>query len=145
MTCADRLPMVFALLVPFVGAACEGDFRDQPGPTTAVLKFCNNRLGTDSRPTDITLEIGDPSVRVTARSGTCAPTVGQGCLAIQTGDAVPVTLREDGRELTSQLLDIRTGDQWILVAYPDAPILDGGELVEAVPCASFDWANLLEP
>ncbi len=142
MTCADRLPIVLAALaLPLLGAACEGDY-EQPGPTTAVLKFCNNRLGDDSRPSDITLEVGYPSVRLTARSGTCAPVTGQGCLAIQTGAAVPVTMRENGRQLTTELLEIRNGDQWILVAYPEAPILDGGELIEEMPCAAFDWNNL---
>ena len=142
MTCADRLPIFTAALLALLGGACEGDYREQPGPTTAVLKFCNNRLGTDSRPNDLVLEIGNAGARITARSGTCAPVVGDGCLGIQTGEAVPVTLRENGRQLTSQLLDIRDGDQWILVAYPDAPILDGGELIEEMPCASFDWKNL---
>lgn len=142
MTCADRLPLLAGALMALMGGACEGDYPAQPGQTTAVLKFCNNRLGSDSRPSDLVLEIGNPAVKVTARSGTCAPVIGNGCLAIQTGDAVPVTLREDGRQLTSELLDIRSGDQWILVAYPEAPILDGGELIEEMPCAAFDWKNL---
>jgi hypothetical protein len=142
MTCADRLPLLAGVLMALAGAACEGDYQDQPGPTTAVLKFCNSRLGNDSRPSDIVLEIGNPAVRITARSGTCAPSVGDGCLAIQTGEAVPVSMREEGQQLVSQLLDIRSGDQWVLVAYPDAPILDGGELVEAMPCSAFDWKNL---
>ena len=58
------------------------------------------------------------------------------------GNAVPVTLREDGRELASELLEVQRGEQWILVAYPDAPILDGGELRETVSCSSFDLDKL---
>jgi hypothetical protein len=141
MRCADRLSLLVVLIAPLAGAACEGDYDSQPGAPTALLKFCNNRLGADNRPTEIVLEIGNPAVRVSARSGTCAPAKGA-CLAIQTGNAVPVTLREDGRQLISQLLEVQTGDEWILVAYPDAPILDGGELVQEVPCSSFVWADL---
>jgi hypothetical protein len=143
MTRADRFFLLAAALaLPLSGAACEGDYKDQPSGTSAVLKFCNTRLGVDSRPTELTLEIGNPAVRISARSGTCAPSVGHGCLAIQAGSAVPITMREDGRSLTTQLLEVHSGDEWLLIAYPDAPILDGGELVEAMPCSAFEWKNL---
>jgi hypothetical protein len=143
MTRADRFFLLAAALaLPLSGTACEGDYEAQGNRTSAVLKFCNTRLGSDNRPSELTLEIGDPAVRITARSGTCAPTVGQGCLAIQAGSAVPLTMREDGRSLTNQLLEVHSGDEWLLIAYPDAPILDGGELVEAMPCSAFEWKNL---
>jgi hypothetical protein len=142
MTCADRLPIFAGALLALLGGACEGDYREQPGSTTAVLKFCNNRPGAGNRPSDLVLEIGNPGVRITARSGTCAPVVGDGCIAIQTGQAVPISLREEGRQLTSQLLEVREGEEWVLIAYADAPILDGGELIADMPCASFDWKNL---
>jgi hypothetical protein len=131
------LPLVSLLLL-----ACEGDSISPPASSAALLKFCNLRAGANNQATEITLEIGNPAVRISARSGTCAPAVGQGCQAIQSGTAVPVALREEGRQLAAELLDVQVGEEWILVAYPDDPILDGGELREAFPCSSFDLDKL---
>jgi hypothetical protein len=141
MSNGTRLGLTLALIAP-AALACEGDFASNPPANTAVVKFCNNRIGANNQLIDLTLEIGSPPLKISARSGTCAPAVGRGCLAIPAGAAVPMTLRQDGRELTSELLEVHDGEEWVLVAYPDAPILGGGELLAEFPCATFDWDKL---
>jgi hypothetical protein len=137
-----RPVLVLAVAAASASVACEGDFPETPQENLAVVKFCNNRMGPNNQPVELTLEIGTPALRIAARSGTCAPSKGQGCMAIPTGAAVSMTLREDGRQLTSELLEVHSGEEWVVVAYPDAPILGGGELQPEFPCATFDWDKL---
>ncbi len=141
MSNARHLALVLALTAP-AALACEGDLASNPPVNRAVVKFCNDRIGANNALIDLTLEIGSPPLKISARSGTCAPMVGHGCLAIPAGSAVPMTLRQDGRELTSELLEVHDGEEWVVVAYKDAPILGGGELREEFPCATFDWDKL---
>jgi hypothetical protein len=138
----SRPVLLLAVAAAFATAACDGSYPDTPQANTAVIKFCNDRVGPNNRPVELTLEIGSPSIRISAMTGTCAPNVGKGCMAIPAGSAVSMTLREDGRQLTSQLLEVHDGEEWIVVAYQDAPILGGGELLAEFPCATFDWDKL---
>ena len=51
-------------LTPLLLFACEGDLTTSPQSSFALLKFCNLRAGPNNTATEITLDIGNPSVRI---------------------------------------------------------------------------------
>ena len=89
--------------------ACGGD--DEP---TAVIKFCNPLANLDGTDIDLTLEVGQNPVKVTATSGQCAPRKGASCLTIPTGTSVPLKVALGTEAIAISLAKIEAGEQWIV-------------------------------
>jgi hypothetical protein len=91
------------------------DLGEGPGgitPGQALGKFCHE-LNRSGGPVELTLELGDPAlVRITARTGVCAPPAGMPCLSIPVG-RVPLRLLEGDKLLTSRAVILSDGNEYV--------------------------------
>jgi hypothetical protein len=139
-------------------AAAEGGFPDavaedapldaaaedsEPGEMivgTAFGKFCHE-LNRGGQSVELTMEFGRaPTVRISGRTGVCAPPAGTPCLVIPAG-RVWVRLLEGDKELTSRYVVLSAGDEYVfqsVITTTSQVAITGGRIADGT-CAGLDF------
>lgn len=122
---------------------------DNPGTETdgnaAATRgsFCNPlTLGSDPVVMTLLLGTGAAQVSLSAITGTCSNHLGEACVEIPTGTAVPLTVQTDGGQTVyTGELDIAPGGDYVFFTSVDSTasvILMSGLLTEALDCANME-------
>jgi hypothetical protein len=120
------------------------------GPAgTWPLKFCHALTDTDGKSIDVTIEIGQPPVRLTTSTGTCAPALGVMCPLVASGSA-PYTLYQGTKVLDIGSYGASAGATQVLAFIPneDTPVKGDIQVVmgifnPATKCETLDPTNVL--
>jgi hypothetical protein len=141
------LPVDAAGALPVGDDARPGiDGEDPAGEPTGIIpgqalgKFCHE-LNRSGLPLDLTLEFGAPAVvRISARTGVCAPPAGMPCLAIPIG-LVPLRLLEGDKILFTRSVVLSDGREYVfqpVITNNLQVALTGGQLGSGV-CQDLDF------
>jgi hypothetical protein len=131
-----------------MAGACGGG--DDDNKNSAVLKFCNPLSLQNNQPLDLTLEVGsEKPVALTAASGTCTPKAkGAACIRVPLGVNVPVVMKMGTDRLASEVLEIKAGEEWLVLASLDdmsRPALEGGSLdLTKAKCADLAFEDIFD-
>ena len=133
-----------------VGAGCGGGDDDpkKPGvnvetalPADAIAgKFCNLLTNADGSSFELTLEIGNPPVKLTAASGKCSTDAGKVCKALPSGRVI-WALFEAGQMLGLGALQLEKGQKWLFLASLNQAMaagLQGGQIKPEFTCEAVD-------
>jgi hypothetical protein len=123
---------------------------EDSGPAgTWSLKFCHALRDTDGKSIDVTIEIGQPPVRLTTSTGTCAPALGVMCPLVASGSA-PYTLYQGTKVLDIGSYGASAGATQVLAFIPneDTPVKGDIQLImgifnPSIKCESLDPSNTL--
>ena len=129
---------------PTGGRGGTGGSPPPPPSGQTVLKFCNAVTINDM---DFEAELVVGSVSIKALTGTCAPAVGQPCVAIPTGQ-MSVSVRRAGTVLHTQNVEVTAGIEHVVALDVDdnnKPVLLGGDLqsvIRGARCSAVGYKDL---
>jgi len=108
----------------------------------AQVKFCNGLVAQGMMSIELTAELGQqPPLRLTAATGTCAPTGNLPCPMVMAGNAVRVRMLFGSQQIVSKEIQLMAGRSYIFLTDLDAmgrPDLVDVEIPPQFTCSEID-------
>ena len=138
-----------ALAVVVLAQGCDsGDSNSAMPGGTASVKFCNTFfMGSAAAPVpfDMILQIGNPGVKLVAKSGECSSAVAAACTTVPSG-VNGYRLIADNQVLDWGTLSFYSGEQFVVFTSPDSRMAPRAvDVLLDMPdkCDSFDFFKVV--